>query len=115
MISTLTSPYRAIFMALAGSFAFISAGLPVQAVTPSAFKGATSLTESAHKAQPVANKRRYNRRYDRKYRDRRVVEAPFTRVESGRDVEVDAPFTYVYSGRHGRRIVAPFVDIYIPY
>ncbi|WP_045836822.1 hypothetical protein [Hyphomicrobium sp. 99] len=42
---------------------------------------------------------------------RHVVHAPFTRVESGRRTVVDAPFVHVYKGRHGKHIVAPFVDI----
>lgn len=47
------------------------------------------------------------------YRDE-VVDAPFTHVESGRRVVVDAPFAHVYVGRHGRHIVAPFVDLWVP-
>lgn len=50
----------------------------------------------------------------RSYRRHRHVDAPFTHVESGRRVIVDAPFAHVYVGRHGRRIVAPFVDLRIP-
>lgn len=47
-----------------------------------------------------------------RHRDRHVVHAPFTRVESGRRTVVDAPFVHVYKGRHGKHIVAPFVDLY---
>jgi hypothetical protein len=43
-----------------------------------------------------------------------VVEAPFNRVETGRRVIVDAPFVHVYIDRHGRHIVAPFVDLRVP-
>jgi hypothetical protein len=47
-----------------------------------------------------------------RHRDRHVVHAPFTRVESGRRTVVDAPFVHVYRDRHGKHIVAPFVDLY---
>jgi hypothetical protein len=56
-------------------------------------------------------------RHYRHYRHGRyseVVEAPFTRVETGHRVIVDAPFAHVYVGRHGRHIVAPFVDLWVP-
>jgi hypothetical protein len=55
------------------------------------------------------------RYYRHRYYGRRVVHAPFTRVETGRRTVVDAPFTHVYVGRHGRHIVAPFVDLWVPY
>jgi hypothetical protein len=45
-----------------------------------------------------------------------VVEAPFTRVETGRRgrVAVDAPFSSVRVGKRGVWVRAPFVDIYVP-
>ncbi|SFV28001.1 hypothetical protein [Hyphomicrobium facile] len=57
--------------------------------------------------------RRYRHQH-RHYRNRgrHVVHAPFTRVESGRRTVVDAPFVHVYKDRHGKHIVAPFVDLY---
>lgn len=58
--------------------------------------------------------RPYRNRHYRHGRYSEVVEAPFTRVESGRRVVVDAPFAHVYVGRHGRHIVAPFVDLWVP-
>lgn len=48
------------------------------------------------------------------HRRTRVVEAPFTYVESGRRVLVEAPFATVYVGRHGRYVRAPFVNLWIP-
>lgn len=56
--------------------------------------------------------RRHHRRY-RRYRGRRIVRAPFTRVETGRRVIVDAPFAHVRVGR-GVRVRAPFVDLWVP-
>jgi hypothetical protein len=54
----------------------------------------------------------------KRYRHHHVVEAPFTRVETGRryrrGVIVDAPFAFVSVNRHGRTIRAPFVDLWIP-
>ncbi len=56
---------------------------------------------------------RYDARYHRHYhRGRRVVHAPFSRVETGRRTVVDAPFAHVYSGRRGTHVVAPFVDLW---
>lgn len=57
---------------------------------------------------------RHARYYRGYYRDN-VVDAPFTHVETGRHVIVDAPFTHVYVGPRGRHIVAPFVDLWVPY
>ena len=57
------------------------------------------------------DRHRYQRRHYR-HHDRHVVHAPFTRVESGRRTVVDAPFVHVYKDRHGKHIVAPFVDLY---
>jgi hypothetical protein len=58
----------------------------------------------------------YRHRYHghRRYYGGDVVDAPYTHVEPGR-VVVDAPFTHVYSGPRGRHIVAPFVDLWVPY
>lgn len=54
----------------------------------------------------------------KRHRHHQVVEAPFTRVETGhryrRGVIVDAPFAFVSVNRHGRTIRAPFVDLWIP-
>jgi hypothetical protein len=55
-----------------------------------------------------------SRRYHRRYYRGRVVDAPFTRVESGGRTVVDAPFVHVYKGRRGTRVVAPFVDLWNP-
>ena len=45
------------------------------------------------------------------------VEAPYTRVRKGRDVEVDAPYTSVRVNRGDRRIRirAPYVNLNIGY
>lgn len=44
----------------------------------------------------------------------RIVDAPYTHVESGRHVAVDAPFTTVYVSRRGRYVRAPFVELWLP-
>lgn len=70
----------------------------------------------------VHNKRHYHKRHHnhayKQHRRHRIVEAPFTRVETGhhyrRDVLVDAPFAFVAVNRHGRYVRAPFVDLWIP-
>jgi hypothetical protein len=56
----------------------------------------------------------YRHYYHRHYYRDEVVDAPFTHVETGRHVIVDAPFAHVYVGPHGRHIVAPFVDLWVP-
>lgn len=56
---------------------------------------------------------RYHRAKRHRHHDH-VVDAPFTRVRSGRRVEVDAPFTAVTVTRHGRHVRAPFVDLWVP-
>ncbi len=41
--------------------------------------------------------------------------APYTHVDSSRGrVVIDAPAAYVSRSRHGVRVQAPYVDIYIP-
>lgn len=99
-------------------------------LTIAAMLGSVALSASAANAMTVAkpageasashiqvdyrrddHRHRDQRRHYR-HRDRHVVHAPFTRVESGRRTVVDAPFVHVYKGRHGKHIVAPFVDLY---
>jgi hypothetical protein len=60
------------------------------------------------------DRRHYRRYHHRHYHRDGIVDAPFTRVETGRRVIVDAPFAHVYSGRHGHHVVAPFVDLWVP-
>lgn len=56
-----------------------------------------------------------HRHHTRRHHHRRhVVDAPFTRVETGRRVVVDAPFAHVRVNRRGRHIRAPFVDLWLP-
>ena len=70
----------------------------------------------------VHSKRHYHKRHHKHtykhHRRHRIVEAPFTLVETGhryrRDVLVDAPFAFVAVNRHGRYVRAPFVDLWIP-
>ena len=100
------------------------------ALTIAAMLGSVALSVSAANAMTVAKpaseastrhvqvdyrgddrRYRHQHRYDRR-RGRHVVHAPFTRVESGRRTVVDAPFVHVYKDRHGKHIVAPFVDLY---
>ena len=54
------------------------------------------------------------RHYIRRHHHDDVVDAPFTHVETGQRVIVDAPFAHVAVGPHGRHIVAPFVDLWVP-
>lgn len=100
------------------------------ALTIAAMLGSVALTVSAADAMTVAKPasaastshvrvdyRRNDHRYRHhhrhyRHRGRHVVHAPFTRVESGRRTVVDAPFVHVYKDRHGKHIVAPFVDLY---
>lgn len=55
---------------------------------------------------------RHHRSHHQHRRD--IVDAPFTRVETGRRVIVDAPFAHVAVNRRGRHVVAPFVDLWLP-
>jgi hypothetical protein len=105
--------------------------LPLAAIAPaSAFSGSVSAAGLRAAAVPAAIVQVHQRWVDddddddhharRHYRhhhdddDDEVVDAPFTHVESGRRVIVDAPFAHVAVGRHGRHIVAPFVDLWVP-
>jgi hypothetical protein len=53
-------------------------------------------------------------RYRRHYRRGRVVDAPFTHVDSRGPVIVDAPFTHVGVWDNHVRVIAPFVNLSIP-
>ncbi len=53
-------------------------------------------------------------RYRRHYRRDRVVDAPFTHVDSRGPVVVDAPFTHVGVSGDRVRVIAPFVNLSIP-
>jgi hypothetical protein len=53
-------------------------------------------------------------RYRRHYRRGRVVDAPFTHVDSRGPVIVDAPFTHVGVSGNRVRVIAPFVNLSIP-
>ncbi|CAA2138345.1 hypothetical protein [Hyphomicrobium sp. ghe19] len=101
-----------------------------RALTIAAMLGSVALTVSAADAMTIAKPagevstshvqvdyRRDDRRHRHqhrhyRHRDRHVVHAPFTRMESGRRTVVDAPFVHVYKDRHGKHIVAPFVDLH---
>jgi len=75
---------------------------------------ATDGTSAAITIHATRKHRRHDHRYhSRRHRDH-VVDAPFAYVESGPNTYVDAPFTEVYVDRRGRRVVAPFVDLWIP-
>lgn len=56
--------------------------------------------------------------HSRKYRHHhdRVVDAPFTHVETGprHRTSVWAPFTRVHVSRRGTYVRAPFVDLFVP-
>ena len=53
-------------------------------------------------------------RYRRHYRRGRVVDAPYTPVDSRGPVIVDAPFTHVGVWGDRVRVIAPFVNLSIP-
>ena len=92
-----------------------SAAVPVAHALPGATVAAGQTQSSG--VVRVHDERRYYRRhhhrYHRHYRGH-VVDAPFAHVESGGHTVVDAPFVHVYHGRHGKHIVAPFVDLWEP-
>lgn len=101
-------------LVLLGSFCTSGAG-NAQAVPlsqkPAAAIGEGTVTK-VH-ATRRHHKRHLYRHYDHRHGDH-TVDAPFAYVESGRHTYVDAPFTEVYVGRRGRRVIAPFVDLWIP-
>jgi hypothetical protein len=77
--------------------------------------GVTSPSSALVKVHHDSRIDRHHRRHAHKhYRRGEVVNAPFTRVETGRRVIVDAPFAHVYSGRRGHHVEAPFVDLWVP-
>ena len=92
---------------LPGTVAWASAGLAVAA--PVSGVRISGIHDSA--VVKVHRRAGHNLRH---YRRGRIVDAPFTYVETGRRVVVDAPFATVYVGRHGRYVRAPFVNIWIP-
>jgi hypothetical protein len=93
-------------LAVAAAIVSLTAASPGNAAVPVAKPGAREASAGLVKVND-----RYDGRYHRRhYRDRNVVHAPFTRVESGRRTEVDAPFVHVHQGRHGTHVVAPFVN-----
>ena len=53
-------------------------------------------------------------RYRRYHRRGRVVDAPYTHVDSRGPVIVDAPFTHVGVSGSRVRVIAPFVNLSIP-
>lgn len=102
--------------ALAATIA-LSAGAAPAIATPAAIAPAVhgaAEKSSAHAIQ--VHSRSYHHRHKRRHGDRHdhVVDAPYAHVETGDRVEVDAPFAHVHVGRHGRHIVAPFVDLWLP-
>lgn len=105
------------YAVLAGIAALCAAGAtPAFAVTAHSMRAAIAPSAAASDIVKV-HARQYRHKHHRRHR---IVEAPFTRVETNRHygakrrVVVDAPFAHVMVGRHGRRIIAPFVDIWIP-
>jgi hypothetical protein len=100
---------------------FMTAILPIASASAlPAAKPATPATSSAvvrvhHDSWDYDRDRPRYRYHHRHYYRGEVVDAPFTHVETGRRVIVDAPFTHVYVGPRGRHIVAPFVDLWVPY
>lgn len=60
------------------------------------------------------HRRGHRHHYQLSHGPRRVVDAPVTRVESGRQVLTEAPFTRVHAGRRGRYLRFPFVSLWFP-
>ena len=89
-------------------------GLSDATAAPGAGLVAASRSSSFAASTTVHDVGYRSRRYHRRYYRGRVVDAPFTRVESGGRTVVDAPFVHVYKGRRGTRVVAPFVDLWNP-
>jgi hypothetical protein len=94
----------------------VSTSVPVSAFSAPALRAAAGT--SAIKIHDRWNddedyRGRHWRRHHRHHHDD-VVDAPFTHVETGHRVIVDAPFAHVAVSRHGRHIVAPFVDLWVP-
>lgn len=59
----------------------------------------------------------YERRHHRRHRYGRrgpVVDTPYARVDAGDPVIVDAPYTYVGVHRGHVRVIAPYVNLWIP-
>ncbi len=52
--------------------------------------------------------------YRRHYRRGRVVNAPYTHVDTRGPVVVDAPYTHVRVSRGRVRVIAPYVNLSIP-
>ena len=104
-----------ILVALAiGGFSLCGSALQAQAMPGHATHRASSTVVLVHDRDD-GEEHAWHRHHRHTDRDGNyaVVEAPFTRVEHGRQVVVDAPFAHVYVGRDGHHIVAPFVDLRI--
>lgn len=100
--------------ALAAAIALCAAALPATAA-PSAIAQVFETTTRTPSLNAIPVHSRSDRhRHHRRNRHNHVVDAPYAHVETGDRVEVDAPFAHVHVGRHGRHIVAPFVDLWLP-
>lgn len=108
----------------AALFAVAMSATPAAALSPPsriALAGAlgsdvvTIHNKRSHRKHSAKNSHRYAHKHHRRTH---IVDAPFTRVETGhryrRGVLVDAPFAFVTVGRRGRYIRAPFVDLWLP-
>jgi hypothetical protein len=107
--------YAVIATALATT---VAAAAPASAFTASGLRAAPAVPTAIVKIHDRWNDDEdydghHRRRHHRHHHDD-VVDAPFTHVESGHRVIVDAPFAHVAVGRHGRHIVSPFVDLWVP-
>lgn len=92
------------------SASLLVAGAGVSAAAPSKRHVAAKSDSAVVKVHRRHHHHHHHHRYGRGH----VVDAPFTRVETGRHVAVDAPFTTVYVGRRGRYVRAPFVELWLP-
>ncbi len=122
------STFRMLSLSLAAALAAVFATVTSHSATAGPLAGVASINV-AKGAAPAVKKVHYRKKYrkhrysyrrgykrrHRGYRHRRVVRAPFTRVETGRRVIVDAPFASVYvNRRHGVHVRAPFVNLWVP-
>jgi hypothetical protein len=90
--------------------ALVIAGLSPQQASALPGVGAADAQARPALVHPAGSK--YYRLYDPNTGT--YVRAPFTEVDTHRGTWVAAPFARVYSGRHGTRVRAPFVNLWVP-
>jgi hypothetical protein len=102
----------AVFAAVLAMPAMASA--PASALTAASLRAASAATAVVNIQDRWEDDGDYSDRPYRRHHHDAVVDAPFTHVETGHRIIVDAPFAHVAIDRHGRHVVAPFVDLWLP-